>query len=47
MFARHLRDVIAQYEQGDFAVRAEIDALSQFLDKLLPAANKTSSALQN
>lgn len=36
MFARHLRDVIAQYEQGDLAVRAEIDALSQFLDKLLP-----------
>jgi DNA-directed RNA polymerase specialized sigma24 family protein len=43
MFARHFRDVIAQYEQGDAAVRAEIDALGQFLDKLLPAANKTSS----
>ncbi len=36
MFARHLRDVVAQYETGDQAVRAEIDALRHFLDKLLP-----------
>ncbi len=43
MFARHLRDVIAEYEQGDLAVRAEIDSLRQFLERLLPVANKTSS----
>jgi hypothetical protein len=36
MFARHLREVVAQYETGDQAVRAEIDALRLFLDKLLP-----------
>src|SRR5205809_718953 len=37
MFARHLRDVIAQYESGDQAVRAEIEALRDFLAKLLPS----------
>jgi len=36
MFARHLRDVIAQYENGDQAVRAEIDSLRLFLNGLLP-----------
>jgi RNA polymerase sigma-70 factor (ECF subfamily) len=36
MFARHLRAVIAQYETGDKAVRAEIDSLRLFLNKLLP-----------
>jgi hypothetical protein len=36
MFARHLRSVIAEYETGDRAIRAEIDALRQFLGKLLP-----------
>jgi DNA-directed RNA polymerase specialized sigma24 family protein len=36
MFARHLRSVIAQYETGDHAVRAEIDALQLFLTKLMP-----------
>ena len=40
MFARHLRAVIAQYETGDKAVRAEIDSLRLFLSKLIPAANK-------
>ena len=36
MFARHLRAVIAQYETGDQAVRAELDALQLFLSKMLP-----------
>lgn len=36
MFARHLRAVVAQYETGDQAVRAELEALKLFLDKLLP-----------
>ena len=36
MFARHLRDVIAQYENGDQAVRAEIDSLRLFLNGVLP-----------
>jgi RNA polymerase sigma-70 factor (ECF subfamily) len=36
MFARHLRSVIAQYETGDHAVRAEIEALQLFLAKLMP-----------
>src|SRR5262249_34991429 len=36
MFARHLRAVVAQYETGDQAVRAELDALKLFLQKLLP-----------
>src|SRR5439155_117122 len=31
MFARHLRSVIAEYETGDEAVRAELDALQNFL----------------
>ncbi len=35
MFARHLRAVVAQYEAGDKAVRAEIDALPTFLEKML------------
>ena len=35
MFARHMRDVIAQYETGDQAVRAEMDALRVFLGKLM------------
>lgn len=39
MFARHLRDVIAQYENGDAAVRAEIDSLRLFIDKLSPATH--------
>jgi len=41
MFARHLRDVVAQYEKGDQAVRAEMDALRMFLDRLMPAAATT------
>ena len=41
MFARHLRAVIAQYENGDQAVRAEIDSLRLFLDHLLPSQSKT------
>jgi len=40
MFARHLRAVIAQYESGDKAVRAEIDSLRVFLNKLMPEQNK-------
>jgi hypothetical protein len=40
MFARHLSAVIAQYETGDKAVRAEIDSLRLFLDKLMPEQNK-------
>ena len=40
MFARHLRAVIAQYENGDKAVRAEIESLRLFLDKLLPDETK-------
>jgi RNA polymerase sigma-70 factor (ECF subfamily) len=36
MFARHLRAVVAQYERGDQAIRAEIDALKLLLDKMLP-----------
>jgi len=40
MFARHLRAVIAQYENGDKAVRAEIESLRLFLDKLLPEPNR-------
>jgi DNA-directed RNA polymerase specialized sigma24 family protein len=43
MFARHLRAVVAQYETGDQAVRAEIDALRLFLDKLLPTSAKPKS----
>ena len=34
MFARHLRAVIAQYETGDAAVRAEMDSLRLLLGKL-------------
>jgi RNA polymerase sigma-70 factor (ECF subfamily) len=41
MFARHLRTVIAQYETGDQAVRAELDALQLFLSKLLPKPART------
>jgi len=40
MFARHLRAVIAQYENGDKAVRAEIQSLRLFLGKLLPEQQK-------
>src|SRR6266478_2816447 len=36
MFARHLRSVVAQYETGDAAIRAEIDALQLFLAQLMP-----------
>jgi RNA polymerase sigma-70 factor (ECF subfamily) len=36
MFARHLRAVVAQYETGDQAIKAEIEALKLFLEKLLP-----------
>ncbi len=36
MFERHLRAVVAQYESGDSAVRAEIDALRMFLNTMLP-----------
>jgi len=42
MFARHLRAVIAQYETGDKAVRAEIESLRVFLGKLLPAQSAKS-----
>ena len=42
MFARHLRAVIAQYETGDKAVRAEIESLRLFLGKLLPATGTNS-----
>ncbi len=35
MFARHLRAVVARYEAGDKAVRAEIDSLRTFLEKIL------------
>ena len=45
MFARHLRAVIAQYETGDKAVRAEIDSLRLFLAKLLPDQKKTVNHL--
>jgi hypothetical protein len=41
MFTRHLRDVIAQYETGDAAVRAELDALRLLLTRLAaPDAHK-------
>jgi len=43
MFARHLRAVIAQYENGDQAVRAEIDSLRLFLKGLLPEASTRST----
>ena len=43
MFARHLRTVIAQYETGDQAVRAELDALQLFLGKLLPVKKPATS----
>lgn len=42
MFARHLNTVIAQYEKGDKAVRAEIEALRLFLARLIPAAPSKS-----
>jgi hypothetical protein len=44
MFARHLSAVIAQYETGDKAVRAEIESLRLFLDKLLPDQGKKKPA---
>jgi hypothetical protein len=40
MFARYLRDVVAQYETGDQAVRAELDAFRVFLDKTAPHPNQ-------
>ncbi len=40
MFARHLRAVIAHYEKGDQAVRAEIESLRVFLENLLPPQSK-------
>jgi len=42
MFARHLRAVIAQYETGDKAVRAEIDSLRVFLKKMLPEQDQAT-----
>ena len=42
MFARHLRTVIAQYETGDQAIRAELEALKLFLHKLLPNQGKNT-----
>ena len=44
MFARHLRDVIAQYETGDQAVRAELDALKLFLATLGQSAERKSAS---
>ena len=44
MFARHLREVIAQYEAGDKAVRAELDSLRLFLENLLPKEPKNKPA---
>jgi RNA polymerase sigma-70 factor (ECF subfamily) len=44
MFARHLRAVIAQYENGDKAVRAEIESLRLFLERLLPGESQKSEA---
>ena len=41
MFARHLRAVIAQYETGDQAVRAELEALQHLLHRLLPGKKPT------
>jgi len=46
MFARHLRAVIAQYEAGDQAVRAEIESLRVFLAKLLPEETKKTTQLE-
>ena len=46
MFARHLRAVIAQYEQGDQAIRAELDELQLFLGKLLPKENARADSVQ-
>ncbi len=43
MFVRHLREVVAQYETGDRAVRSEIEALRVFLNKLLPEHAKGAS----
>jgi len=40
MFARHLRAVVAQYETGDQAIRAELEALKIFLQTLLPTGTK-------
>jgi RNA polymerase sigma-70 factor (ECF subfamily) len=40
MFARHLRDVVAQYETGDQAIKAELDAFRVFLDKSAPNQKK-------
>ncbi len=45
MFARHLRDVIAQYETGDQAIRAELDAFRVFLDKAGPASNQKKTQM--
>jgi hypothetical protein len=36
MFARHLRAVVAQYETGDQAIRAELESLKSFLHALIP-----------
>src|SRR5436309_15965884 len=47
MFARHLRAVIAQYETGDKAVRAEIDSLRVFLNNLLLPPNKSREDAAN
>jgi hypothetical protein len=43
MFARHLRGVIAQYETGDRAVRAELDDFRVLLEKRLPALYRNGS----
>src|ERR1051325_1850781 len=42
-FARHLRAVIAEYETGDSAVRAELDSLRLLLAKLGPHAEPGGS----
>jgi hypothetical protein len=44
MFARHLRAVVAQYEVGDKAVNAEVDALRLFLDQVSIGQGKRKSA---
>lgn len=40
MFARHLRAVVAQYESGDAAVRAELEGLRLFLTRAAPAESQ-------
>jgi hypothetical protein len=47
MFARHLRAVIAQYETGDKAVRAEIESLQIFLKRFLPEPGTASEATKS